>query len=490
MSEESETSKNSTLELAWDIARGLLPIALVAGLARISVAQDLFSYLSRPIVLGIISLFHVPTVDHGTTITVGRLEIPWTGDCAGLNLLVLLLAIAIWLNRHQSFNLVHWMRILGMIPAAVLANVLRVFTLIGYREIYFPAIETPQLHYFFGLAWLIPFALLAMPRSTRHLTARVFELIHVAAVIAILAPQTYGPGGLGLTIAVVLGLSHCHLPERISNRRMVMLGVWVLAAIAFSFAGMESFWLTWMIVCPLMSDAKWIFSPAGGILTLATHPLFALIPGAEAITWGAVGYVVWRKFILDQPDPPVVDPHVDWSWRRERSLLVVVSFLFLLPFLSSTLFGEKNKTLLPPKIAVFKQVPGDGFLVTMPGQPENIGLLWYNPSGTHRHHTVKICLKYRGVELEPCELDTDVFTDGTHWLREFFLQDGKLIPSHVKYVISTLKPGSSAGIHLIYVTDCKAMSAKDFDLRTQEMANHLYDVIVDEAKSEKAAGSP
>ena len=457
----------------WDVVRGLLPIALVAGLARFSVAQDLFSRISRPIVTGIIGLFHVPVADLGDSITVGRLVIPWTGDCAGLNLLVLLLAVAIWFNRHEPCNWFHWLRSLGMVPAAIVANVLRVFTLSGYRELFYPAVETPQLHYFFGLFWLVPFAFLAMPRSPRHLTARLFELIHVAAVIALLAPQTYAVGGLGLTMAVVFGLSHCRLPERISKSRMIALGLWLLAAVVFCFARMDSFWLPWMIICPLMSDAKWVFSIEGGILTLATHPLFALLPWAEVITWIAIGYVVWKRYILDQPDPPTVDPHVDWTWK-ERSLLAGVSVLFLLPFLASSIFVGKIETLRPPKIAEIKSVPGDGYLLTMPGEEKGVSLVWYNASGASRHHTLKICLKYRGVELEPSEDDSNVFTDGTHWLREFFLQDGKLIPSHLQYVLSTMKPGSSPGVHLIYVTDSLLMSAREFDGKTQKMADELY----------------
>ena len=468
-----------------DVVRGLLPIVLVAGLARYSVAQDIFSGLSRPIVVGILGFFNIPTADGVNNITVGRLEIPWTGDCAGLNLLVLLLAVAIWLNRHEPFNLTHWLRILGMIPAAILANVLRVFTLIGYREFNYPAIETPQLHYFFGLFWMVPFALIAMPRSPRHLTARVFELIHVAAVIAIFAPLTYGPGGLGMTIAVVLGLSHCHLPEQISKRRIVMLCIWLAAAMVFAFAGMESFWLPWLIVCPLISDARWIFSPAGGVLTLATHPLFALIPGAEVATWAAIAYVVWKKFIQNQPESPDEDRHVDWSWGRERPLLVAVSILFVLPFLSSTILGQKHEALIPPESAIKSTIPGDGFSILMPGQSPKIGLLWYNPSGTHRHHTLKICLKYRGVELEPSDDDPNVFTDGSHWLREFFIQGDKLIPSHLQYVISTLKPGSSPGIHLIYVTDSIAMSAREFDQETQQMATALCDATLNGKKVTK-----
>ena len=460
----------------WGVFRGLLPIALVAGLARFSVAQDIFSRISRPIIVGVIGLWHVPVSDVVDSITVGRLQIPWTGDCAGLNLLVLLLAVAIWLNRYEPFNLAHWLRILGMFPAAIFANVLRVFTLIGYREWVYPSIETPQLHYFFGLFWLIPFAFLAMPKSSRHLSARFFELIHVAAVIALLAPQTYNPGGLGLTIAVVLGLSHCRLPERISKYRMIALVLWLVAAAVLCFARMDSFWLPWMIICPLMSDAKWILSIEGAILTMATHPLFSLLPWAEVITWADIAFVVWKKFILDQPDPPTVDPHVDWSWR-ERSLLAVVSILFLLPFIASTIFAGKIEAILPPKIAEIKSVPGDGYLLTMPSQPRGISLVWYNATGSSRHHTMKICLKYRGVDLEPSDDDSNVFQDGNHWLREFFLQDGKLIPSHLQYVLSTLKLGSSPGVHLIYVTASVSMSAREFDNETQKMADELFQAI-------------
>lgn len=459
-----------------DVLRGLLPIGLVAGLARFSVAQDLFSHISRPIILGIIGLFHVPVADLGDSITVGRLEVPWTGDCAGLNLLVLLLAVAIWLNRYEPFNLAHWLRILGMFPAAILANVLRVFTLIGYREYFYPSIETPQLHYFFGLIWLVPFAFLAAPKSSRHLSARLFELIHVAAVIALLAPQTYGPGGFGLTIAVVLSLSHCRLPERISTYRMIAFVLWLIAAAVLCFTRMDSFWLPWMIVCPLMYEAKWIFSIEGAIITMATHPLFGLLPGAAVVTWIAIAYVVWKRFILVQPYPSTVDPHLNWSWK-ERSMLAIVSVLFLLPFTASTIFAGRLESMKPPKIAKIQQVPGDGYLLTMPNQSKGISLVWYNSVGASRHHTMEICLKYRGVDLEPSDDDPDVFQDGKHWLREFFLQDGKLIPSHLRYVLSTMKPGSSPGVHLIYVTDSLSMSAQEFNLETKKMAEELYQAI-------------
>ncbi len=188
----------------WEKFRWILPILVVVLLSRFSVAKDGFSYFSRPIVLGLINLFGGQATDHGTTITVGRLDVPWSGDCAGLNLLVLLLAVAVWMNRREPMGKRYWVRILMMIPAAAIANVLRIFMIIGYREVSYPAIESPQLHYFFGLALLVPFALFAMPKSTRSFSARVFELLHVAAVIALLAPNADGAQGAALTIAVML----------------------------------------------------------------------------------------------------------------------------------------------------------------------------------------------------------------------------------------------------------------------------------------------
>jgi len=470
------------------ILRSILPIALVAALARVSVAQDIFSELSRPIVLGILGLFNISAFDHGHDITVGRLEIPWTGDCAGLNLLVLLLAVAIWLNRNESFNLIHWIRILGMIPAAIIANVCRVFTLIGYRELFYPTIETPQLHYFFGLVWLVPFAFLAMPGRSRHITARIFELLHVAGVIALLAPQTSGPDGLGLTLAVVLSLSHCKLAENISKKRLLLLVLWILSAGAFAVSGMESFWLPWILVCPLVLDEKWITTLPGVIITLSTHPLFALLPGSEIITWVTIAWVAWKFYIVSPSiaGPVEIPPH--WNWEK-IFLIAGTSLLFLLPFLASSFFPGNLEQWVPPKCSKIEPIPGNGYLITLPGQPDQLGLLWYNPSGTHRHHTLKICLKYSGVDVVPSKEDPEVFTDGTHWFKEFFLQGGKLLRTHGSYVVSTLAPGSAAGVHVIAVCDTASFKAQKFDDLSTSLVKKLYQLIMKE-KNQFSSPSP
>lgn len=460
----------------WDKFRWTLPVLVVVLLSRFSVAKDGFSYFSRPIVLGLINLFGGQAVDHGDTITVGRLDVPWSGDCAGLNLLILLLAVAVWMNRREPMGKRYWTRILLMIPAAALANVLRVFMILGYREIRYPAIESPQLHYFFGLALLVPFALLAMPKGPRSFSSRVFELLHVAAVIALLAPNADGAQGAALTIAVILGLSNCHLPERLSSFRVISFGLWVLAAGAIAFAGMESFWLPWVLVCPLVCDPKWLLSPVGALVTLSSHRMVYLLPGAEWVVWAILGYAVWTKFGSQEKDPALHTLAHPWN-GPEKAAMFATAVLFLLPFLSSTILAGKKENWVPPTSAVLEEVPG-GQMVTLPGQNDKIGLLWYDSVGTERHHKLEICLKYRGVELTRSKELADVFDDGKgHWMKEYYLQNGKLIQSHQDYVISTLGPGTSAGVHLILITNQSSMSANEFSVEAGKISARLYDTI-------------
>jgi exosortase/archaeosortase family protein len=467
---------------AWEKLRWALPVLVVLLLSRFSVAKDGFSYFSRPIVLGLINLFGGHAADHGDTIMVGRLEVPWSGDCAGLNLLVLLLAVAVWMNRREPMSKRYWVRIFLMIPAAAIANVLRVFMIIGYREIFYPAIESPQLHYFFGLALLVPFALLAMPKGPRSFSARVFELLHVAAVIALLAPNADGAQGAALTIAVILGLSNCHLPERLSPMRLASFALWVLAAGAIAFAGMESFWLPWVLVCPLVCDPKWLFSPVGALVTLSSHRMVYLIPNAEWViwvVWGILGYAVWTKYGAHEKETPVIPAADSWS-RSEKAAMFATALLFLLPFLASTILAGKKEAWVPPTSAKIEEVPG-GQMVTLPGQNEAIGVLWYDSVGTERHHKLEICLKYRGVELTRSKDVEDVFDDGKqHWMKEYYLQNGKLLQSHKDYVISTLGPGTSAGVHLILVTNQSSMSAKEFSVEAGKITSRLYETIREE----------
>jgi exosortase/archaeosortase family protein len=204
---------------------------LVALLAQLSQAKDLFGGLMRPVVLALLNAVGVAASDHGDNLSVGNLEVPWSRDCAGLNLLIILLAVAIWVNRNEPPRLGLWLRIAAMVPAAFFANIARVFTIIACRYFFYPGVESPQLHYFIGLVWLVPFAILVMPKDSRPRSVHIFELLHTAPVVALLSPMVDGPGGIALSIAVVFGLAHCRFPDHVSVRRIVAFAAWLLAAV-------------------------------------------------------------------------------------------------------------------------------------------------------------------------------------------------------------------------------------------------------------------
>jgi exosortase/archaeosortase family protein len=449
----------------------LLPLALVAVLAQLSQAKDLFGDLTRPLVLFLLKAAGVAATDGGAFLMIGRLEVPWSRDCAGLNLLLILLAVAIWVNRHESPGLRYWARLALMIPAALVANIARIFTIIAYRHLLYPAIETPQLHYFFGLLWLVPFAILAMPKESRPRSALIFELLHAASVVALLSPMVDGPGGIGLSIAVVFGLAHCRLPAKVSVLRVVAFAAWLLAAAGIIWLGVESFWMPWLLVCPLLADPAWVLRPTGGLLILASHPMFALIPGGEAVTGIAIGLATWKMF---QQVPPSRDLGAEEALHGSVVACMGAGILaFVLPFLSSTFSGGGSEMLLPPGWVAKKEIPGAGFQIQLPGQSDDIGLFWYMPSGRQRHHTLKICMKYRGIDLHPSGEDASVMTDGELWMREFFIQDAQLLDSHLDYVKSTLGPGKSPGVHLIFVAMRSSMDAKQFDAAAQKLAGQV-----------------
>ena len=246
--------------------RTVLTMAVVLALVYWAQAKDVFQDFTRPTVILALHLLGIGASDHGATITVGRLEIPWTRDCAGLNLLLVLLALTIWVNRSEPFGWRYVAKILAAVPAALVANVLRVLTLIAYREAFFPAVESQQLHYFLGLVWLMPFLAAVIPRGGRPVGFVIVETFQAAAVIALLAPMSGAPGVQLLGLAALVGLVHSRTREDALRVRSLLMVPWLLAAAAIAVLGVESFWLPWLLVCPLLADGRWLRSLPGIVL--------------------------------------------------------------------------------------------------------------------------------------------------------------------------------------------------------------------------------
>lgn len=501
--------------------------AVVAGAVHLAQSRDVVVDFTRPLVLGTLRWFGNEAVDCGEELRVGKLLVPWTRDCAGINLLFILLALAVWVNRKESRAWRFWLCMLGMVPAAAVANVLRVLTLLVYRTVAYPGVESPQTHYFIGFIWLVPFISLITPRDGRALRSGLMETLHAAAVVALLAPMAGTPNALLLTLAAVVGLAQCRVRDDTSRPSAWPLVAWVTAGAGIAVVGMESFWLPWLLLCPLLVQTRWIMSVPGLACVLCTNSLVVMQPWSWAVAAAGVAWVMFYGEGAEEPakagdkaaagtmdaadDQAAADSQKNRSYKtyttyesaaaganaaarteaanaasprvpaclkpRRMGWAVQVAFYACLtfPFLASTLLAIGQKSWEPPAGVMARCISPNCFEVRLQGQPKEIGLACYSSASRDRHHTLEVCLKYRGIELSAVEDCPQVMTDGTHWFREFFMQEGQMLADYPAYVRSTFCPWKDPGVHLIFVSAKDAHSAAEFNAACEVLAQRFHE---------------
>ena len=453
--------------------RLLLAVLAVGGLLSLSPSQNAFLDLTRPLLLALFQALGIAATTTSDALVIGRLTVPWTRDCSGINLLVILLALTLWVNRAQPANLRFWLRLAAVFPAALLANTLRVLTLLAYRHLAYPAVESPQLHYFIGFLWLVPMILLVAPQDGRSWPCRTIESLHAAAVLAWLAPLLASPGGPWLAAAALLLLSQCRLARTPPPHRLALMTAWLVAGLAIGLLSLESFWLIWLLLCPLLLPLPLLRQPAFWLTLAAAHPLLKLLAWGDLIAATGLAWMLWRTF---RPAAPQAESPVPLTLPlpvASRIALALTGFALTLPFTAASLFAARHSPLLPPEHLVVQEIGAQGYELRLPGQPDPVRLVWYAAQNNDRHHTVSVCLKYRGRDLSPVPDTPAVQTDGRHWLREFFVQNGQLLPTYTDYARRTLAPRSHPGAHLIFVTPHDALTPDEFDRQTRALARHL-----------------
>lgn len=452
----------TTTRLQPATLRTIVAAIILAVAVHLTQSRDLLEDPTRPVVMTVLRLIGLDAVDRGEVMAVGGLHVPWTRDCAGINLLLILLALAVWVNRQERRAGRFWLRVACMVPAALAANVLRVLTLLAYRTLAYPGVESPQTHYFMGFMWLVPFVALITPRDDRPKAASIMETLHAAAVISLLAPMTGTPNATLVALATVACLSRC----RVRPASGLTLLAWSACGIGIAMAGMESFWLPWLLLCPQLVDLRRI-SIFDAACIACTHSLIAM----QTLSWtiAAVGVLTaW----LARNAPPArqhPSPHVPLFAR------VIPFFAALpMPFIASTLLSFGQAAWTPPASLSCKPMNQGGYEVRLRGQPPHVGLACYAAASRDRHHTVQVCLKYRGIEVTHADECPLVLTEGRHWFREFFLQDGQMLPDYAAYVRSTFRPWSDPGVHLIFVSLREKQTAAEFSAECDLLATQFH----------------
>ena len=432
------------------LIRTVAAAALVLLLMQSTAATDALSWLTRPAVLTVIHLLGGQASQNGNILMIGQLRVPWSRDCAGFDVLLVLWGLILWTHRQDPISRRFWLRMLFAVPAAVAANIARVITIIGWREVFFPAVESPQMHYFIGFLWLLPLLALFIPRHGRPFLSWATETTMLAAALSLVAPQAAAPGGLWVTISALIVLAG-HQWRRLRGPLDIALAAgWVAAAVFITGSAMESLWLPWLLACPWCYPRRWILHPAV-LLLPASIPLVSM--NHPWVAWIGVAGGVWLLYRTRV--------HVARrSLSPQGAIFLFVMMLF--PFLASTLGPALIERKQPPAGLMAQKIDPNSYLVRFAGQPPQFTLTWNTPNGSGRHHTLPVCLRYRGITTKPVARCPGVESDTKHWLAEAFLMpDGRLL-DYRGYLRASFLPFSSPGIHLIAGAPKESLSPEQF----------------------------
>ena len=457
-------------ETRYQVIRTLLAFVLVFVLLHGAKSGDYLSAATRPAVVALFQCFGVHAEDQGAQLVVGRLVVPWTRDCAGLNTLAILLALALWLNRSASSLRGYLLRTALAVPIAFVANIGRILTLIIFRRIFFPEIESPALHYFFGFLWLIPAIPLVIPRAGRNLTVYGCETLYWTTALSLLAPFVPAPGGHVVALCALLLLADSRYTPLPRVSFLVLMAGWIAAGLFIGATAMESLWTPWLIVCPVFVSRRVVLSAAGLLLLAGTVPLAVMLPGASWVALAAAAWCAW--FTLRKPgttDSSAPAPSLAQP--------VIAGLILLMPFIAPILSALPGEQIPPPGGLMTERLGAHAYRIRLIGQSPDIDAVWYSPYGHERHHTLNVCMQFRGITLSPVPGYHDIAQSDRLWMREYFFQDGRLISSYRTYLVSTFVPFSSPGVHVILTAPRQSISAADFVRETGRMATQISALV-------------
>jgi exosortase/archaeosortase family protein len=459
------------------LRRNILALLALVGIAEFADFDQLLSSIMRPLVVATAQIFGIDAIDHGTGIALGKVLLPWTQDCSGVNTLLILWGACIWFSRDQRFGLALFLRLACCVPAALAANLLRILSIALYRYIAYPEAESVELHYLLGFLWLVPFLALLVKDFRRPGTAEWLEIVYVVVLLSLLASVVFDPGGTLVTVCAVFWLSQ-------SNLRVVPRGfpsaayvLWLGSAVVIAWLRMESLWIPWLLLCPRFVPMRLLSSPTGLIVLAGTIPIVAMHSVSQLFVMVSLAWEVWRalrqKRIVESSATPVPDISMA-SWKT--GALAIFAFA---PFFLPYFVGVQSTVELPPAGVMSKRVTPNGYQLRVMGQPAGISMFWYSAFSDGRHHAVEACMRFRGILLEEVDGEGSVLVGDNKWFREFFIQNDALASSYGEYVVGTLRPFSDVGVHIIIQAPMTEMSASYFAMQSEMLAARIFRIRED-----------
>ena len=422
--------------------------------------------LSRSFVIFIASLFGIEGRDFDHEIQLGSLILPWAQDCSGFQVLIFLWMVTLWTHRNAPFGVALVVKFSLCLPLSLLANTLRIFSLAAYRYIFFPEWESPQVHYFLGFICVLPFVVFMVPMNKIRSTGYWLELLYMAVIFAIVAPLIFSPGDTIIMISVCFYLMFNRFHVINTASQWLALVLWFVAAGFIAMAKMESLWLPWLIAAPCFVNKHILKSISGVIILTGTIPIFAMNTYWVPVVVFALVIQCCLLFKTGSRQDYVQS-------NISRSMLSICLIGLFLPFFLTGLSIETHASSHPPPGLMSRKISSNSYAIRVPGQSTNISIFWFDAFDQGRHHSLRSCLAYRGIELRKIDGGV-VYTGKGRWMIEYFIHDGKLVNTYSDYLLATFSPFSEPGSHLIFEADSNAISADFFKEESNRIAKNIH----------------
>lgn len=451
----------------WGVVVGVLILALLK-------QADLFAELTPLFLSQALGLLGVSSeANAGTLIVAGR-EVPWSSECSGFNAALLLMSVTLWVNRRSGLSLGLGLRLGGVLLSAFILNIGRVLTILAYRGLRHPVEESPELHMLIGFLWMLPVLPWLVPKADRSSDRQHgwIEMLTLCVVFALLCPMLEGPGALwvGATTLAMLSL-HRGMGDE-GPPGMVWILAFAVAAVMIWNTSMDSLWLPWILLNPWTLPLKRSTVFVALTLLPGTVPVFAMRFEFQLLAVAGLAYVIWIGSNRQTGASRFVQEAME-ATRPSLSGGLCAGILLLAPFYGAAIPVPKLEQAPLPNGCMIQKIETHAYSVRLPIQRESLQIFWFTGSGSDRHHSLVVCMKYRGVDLEPKDREETLWTDGTLWYREYYLCDSKLLATYSEYLAATLIPKSDKGVHVIMTSPRTETPRETFLAETDDLATRL-----------------
>jgi exosortase/archaeosortase family protein len=421
--------------------------SIAASVALYFLLEPSWSALCRDSTFGVLSQFSSTALLEDDGIRVAYVRIPWSEACSGLNALAVMMGLAVWSGLTGSLS-AFWKRMILAVGIAFGLNVARSLSIAAARVALAPAWEGETAHFLLGFLW-IAIGVSVFARATRdHVALDTSLWVHAACVLAVVSVVGSWPGGrlaagCGLTCLFMTARARAAKPSAIAGL------LWISVGIVIAWSQMESFWLPWLLSSPYSGGQVLHRSPTAGIVWLGTVPILSMQPLAWWIVAPALALIFFR---IAQSDTDLILVPAE---RRWIPLVASIGVPFLLPHF----IGMPGSQILPSPALMPRTVSDSAYLIRAPGQAADLAVLWFGETGGGRHHSIESCMTLRQVEIQRLG---KVIRRENVWVTEFFLHEGELHDTYASYLLSTVSPWSSAGIHLVFESPVASMDSDFF----------------------------